>query len=133
MEVHLHLEVEPPWIPWCFCFGLTPLLVMNLKLSMKVFMKLNTPPSLHGLQFPTLDIIVGYCHDPNLGLVTKARACKGAHQEGSPRITFHAPKSVGECEGMNLHIPKWAFTLGVGVPMDSWIFREVFQGPNSLD
>jgi hypothetical protein len=92
---------------------------MNLKLSMKVFMKLNTPPSLHGLQFPTLDTIVGYCHDFNIRLVTKVTTCKGAHQEGSPRIAFHAPKNVGECEGMNLHIPKWAFTLGIGVSMNS--------------
>jgi hypothetical protein len=41
------------------CYKLTSLLVMNLKLSIKVFMKLKKPPSLHGRQFPTLDIIVG--------------------------------------------------------------------------
>jgi hypothetical protein len=29
-----------------------------------------------------------------------------------------------ECEGMNPHTPKWAPTLGVGVPMDSQIFKE---------
>ncbi len=46
------------------------------------------------------------CHNLNLGLVTKARVCKGADQEGSPGVTFHVPRSVGECEGMNLHIPK---------------------------
>jgi hypothetical protein len=28
---------------------------------------------------------------------------------------------------MNPHIPKWAPTLGVGVPMDSQIFRERLQ------
>jgi hypothetical protein len=28
---------------------------------------------------------------------------------------------------MNLHTPKWAHTLGVGVLMDSWIFIEWFQ------
>jgi hypothetical protein len=44
--------------------------------------------------------------DPSLGLATKARACKGEGQEGSLRVTSHAPKSVGECEGMNLHTPK---------------------------
>ncbi len=32
--------------------------------------------------------------------------------------------NVGECEGMNLHTPKRAPTLGVGVMVDSWIFRE---------
>jgi hypothetical protein len=41
----------------------------------------------------------------SLGLATKARACKGAGQEGSLGITFHAPGSVGECEGTKLHTP----------------------------
>jgi len=45
-------------------------------------------------------------HNPNLGLATKARVCKGAGQEGSPRVTSHAPGSVGDCEGMNLHTLK---------------------------
>jgi hypothetical protein len=46
------------------------------------------------------------CCNPSLRLVTKARACKGVSQEGSPRVTFHAPKSAKECEGMNPHTPK---------------------------
>ncbi len=50
--------------------------------------------------------MVTSCHNPNLGLVTKVRACKGASQEGSPGVTFHVIGSVGKCEGMNLHIPK---------------------------
>jgi hypothetical protein len=33
-----------------------PQLMMNLKLSTKVSMKLKTPPSLHGFQFPMLTI-----------------------------------------------------------------------------
>ncbi len=37
---------------------------------------------------------------------TKARACEGAGQVLRPGITFHVPRSVGECEGMNPHIPK---------------------------
>jgi hypothetical protein len=46
----------------------------------------------------------------------------------------HAPKSVKECEGIDLHTPKGTPTLGVGVPMDSQIFREQLQGskPNGL-
>jgi hypothetical protein len=32
---------------------------------------------------------------------------------------IHTPRSVRECEGMSAHIPKWAPTLGVGVPMES--------------
>jgi hypothetical protein len=60
--------------------------------------------------------------------VTKARVCKGAGQEGSPRVTSHALRNVGECEGMNPHTPKWTPTLGVVVPMDSQIFRGWLQG-----
>jgi hypothetical protein len=59
--------------------------------------------------------------------MTKAMVCKGAGQEWSSGVTFHAPESVGECEGMNPHTPKWAPTLGVRVPMDSWIFRRQLQ------
>jgi hypothetical protein len=39
---------------------------------------------------------------------------------------------MGECEGMNLHIPKWTPTLGVGVPMDSRIFKENSQGSKPI-
>jgi hypothetical protein len=46
------------------------------------------------------------CHNPSLGFMTKARACKGVGQEGSLGITFHAPGNVGKFEGMNPHTPK---------------------------
>ncbi len=46
------------------------------------------------------------CRNLNLGLATKARACKGVVQKGSLRVTSHAPGSVGKCEGMNRHTPK---------------------------
>jgi hypothetical protein len=68
------------------------------------------------------------CRNPSLGLATKARACKVAGQEGSLRVTPHAPGSVRKCEGMNLHTPKRASTLGVWVPADSHIFRGRLQG-----
>jgi len=67
-----------------------------------------------------------WCCDPSLGLATKARAWKGANRECNRGVT--SPKSVGECEGMSPHIHKWAPTLGVGVSMDSQIFKEWFQG-----
>ncbi len=67
--------------------------------------------------------MVARCHNLSLGLATNVKACKGAGQEG-PRITSHAPKSVGECEGMNPHTPKWTPTLGIEVMMDSQIFRK---------
>jgi len=57
------------------------------------------------------------CHNPSLELMTKARACKVVGQKGSP--------------GANPHIPKGASTLGVGVSVDSWIFKEQLQGSKS--
>jgi hypothetical protein len=49
---------------------------------------------------------IAMCRNPSLGLTTKAKDCKSASQEGSPRVISHAPRSVGECEGMNPHTPK---------------------------
>jgi hypothetical protein len=68
------------------------------------------------------------CRNPNLGLATKAMACKGTSQEWSLGVTFHAPGSVGKCERMNPHTPKWASTLGVRLPMDFRIFRGLIAG-----
>jgi hypothetical protein len=45
-------------------------------------------------------IIKRMCCNLSLGLATKARACKGASQEESPRVTSPTPRNVGECEGM---------------------------------
>jgi hypothetical protein len=33
---------------------------------------------------------------------------------------------------MNPHTPKWASTLGVGIPMDSWIFKKWLQGSKPI-
>jgi hypothetical protein len=60
--------------------------------------------------------------------MTKAKACKGAGQEGSSGVTPHAPGNVRECEGMKPRTPKWIPTLGVKVLMDSQIFKERFVG-----
>jgi hypothetical protein len=70
---------------------------------------------------------VGYCCNPNLGFMTKLRAHKGVNQEWSPKVTFHALRSVRECEGMNPHTPKCVRTLGIKVPMDFQIFKRRFQ------
>jgi hypothetical protein len=67
------------------------------------------------------------CYNPNLGLVTKAKACKGGSQEWTPGIIFHAPGNVGERKGMNPHTPKWTSTLGVGILMNFQIFRGQLQ------
>ncbi len=60
--------------------------------------------------------------------------CKVAGQEGSPGVMPHAPGSAKECEGIDLHTPKGTPTLGVGVPVDSWMFIEQLQRskPNGL-
>jgi hypothetical protein len=70
------------------------------------------------------------CHDLNLGLTIKARAYKDACQASSPKITFRVPKNIGKWEGMNPHIPRWVFTLGIGF----LIFpKKNCRGQNSLD
>jgi hypothetical protein len=46
-----------------------------------------------------------FCHNLNLGLVTKAKVDKGVGQEWSLGVTSHAPRSVGKCEGMNPTLP----------------------------
>jgi len=64
------------------------------------------------------------CCNPNFGFATKVKACKVASQERSPGFMPHAPRSVRKCEGMNPHISKGAFTLGVGVQVDFQIFKK---------
>jgi len=54
-------------------------------------------------------------------------------KEGNPGITSYALGSVGECEGMNPHTPKWASILGIGVLMDSQILENDCKGQNPLD
>jgi hypothetical protein len=56
-----------------------------------------------------------HCRNPNLGPVTKARAYKGGGQEWSSWVTFHALRTMGECDGMNFHTPKRVPILGVGL------------------
>jgi len=56
--------------------------------------------------------------------VTKKRGCKVSGQEGSPGVMSHAFGSARECEGIGLHIPKGTPTLGVGIPVDSQMFKK---------
>jgi hypothetical protein len=81
--------------------------------------------------FDEFDII---CHNPSLRLATKARGCKVAGQDRSPRVIPHAPENARRCEGIDPHTPKGIPTLGVGVLVDSWMFRKRLQGskPNGL-
>jgi hypothetical protein len=56
--------------------------------------------------------------------LTNVMVCKGVGWKWSLGVTSHVFGSVGRCEGMNQHTPKWAPTLGVGISMDFWILRE---------
>jgi hypothetical protein len=76
------------------------------------------------------NFIQATCCNLSLGFAIKVRACKGVGQKGSLGVTSHILGSVGECEGMNLHTPKWTLILGVGLPVDSWTFRHQLQGLN---
>jgi hypothetical protein len=58
-----------------------------------------------------------------MGSRPRQGACKGVNQKWNLGVTFHAPKSGRECEGMNPHTPKWVPTLRVKVSMDYQIFK----------
>jgi len=77
------------------------------------------------------------CHNPNLGLTTKARGCKVTGQKGSPGVMPHALGSARECEGIGPHTPKGTPTLGVGLPVDSrWTSKCLesnCKGKNPMD
>jgi hypothetical protein len=64
------------------------------------------------------------CRNPSLGLVTKVRGCKVAGKGGSLGVMPHAPGSVRECEGIDPYTPKATPTLGIGVLVDSRMFKE---------
>jgi hypothetical protein len=57
-------------------------------------------------RFPSFQPFFPICRNPSLGLVTKAKACKGAGQKASSRVTSHVLGNEKECKGMNPHIPK---------------------------
>jgi hypothetical protein len=41
---------------------------------------------------------------------------------------IHTPKSARESEGVNPRTPKWTPILGVGISIESQIFKEWFEG-----
>jgi hypothetical protein len=63
--------------------------------------------------------LVMFCHDPNLGLMTKAKGMERHKLIMQLWSHIHTPRSVRKREGMNPHTPKWAPTLGIEVLMDS--------------
>jgi hypothetical protein len=60
-----------------------------------------------------------YCHNLSLGLAIRARGMERCEPKMQPRNHIHIPGSVGECERMRPHAPKWVPTLGIGVSMES--------------
>jgi hypothetical protein len=58
----------------------------------------------------------GVCHNPSLGLATKARGLQGCKPRGTLGRHFTCFWECKECEGMNPHIHKWTPMLGVRVP-----------------
>jgi len=69
-----------------------------------------------------------HCHNPSLGLATKAKGLQGCGPRESSGVTSHTPGSVRKCEGVNPHTPKATPTLGDGVVVDFQNFREQFEG-----
>jgi len=67
-----------------------------------------------------------FCHNPSLGLVTKARGCKVTGQE-------RKPENERKCEGMNPHTLKGASTLGIRISVDFRCSKSDCKGQNSMD
>jgi hypothetical protein len=74
---------------------------------------------LNGSCEPILDM---YYRNPSLRFTTKARVYKSAGQEKDPWMW----------ESVNTHTPKWTPMLGIGVLVESWIFRERLQGSKPI-
>jgi hypothetical protein len=60
--------------------------------------------------------------------MTKARGMERYRLRVQLGTHIHIPRNVGKCEGMSPCTPKWAPILGVGVLMESRIFRKWFEG-----
>jgi len=71
------------------------------------------------------------CHNPSLGLATKVRVCKVAGQEGS-RESHNIFLGVWEGVKEWTLTPPRASTLGVGILVDSQIFRGHCRGQTSM-
>jgi hypothetical protein len=56
----------------------------------------------------TPDLFFGHnlCHNPNLGLATKARGLQGCEPKGKLMSHLTCSWECKECDGMNPHIPK---------------------------
>jgi hypothetical protein len=67
-----------------------------------------------------------------LGSQPRQRLAMGQAKR-KPESHISCSRNVKECEGTNPHTPKGAPILGIGIPMDSQIFKERLQGSNPMD
>ncbi len=63
------------------------------------------------------------CHNPSLGLATKARGCKVAGQEGDLGVTSHALESAKNARESTLTLPSELSWWELEFQMDSQIFK----------
>jgi hypothetical protein len=116
LHVNTHFLLWGVWVLCC----LTPIINIYLRrLRWNLYRCLNLDRH--------ITFVIGAVTTLALGSRPRQRGLQGCGPRGSPRITPHAPESVGKCEGMNPHTPKATPTLGNGVSMDSQIFRGRLQ------
>jgi hypothetical protein len=79
--------------------------------------KMNAINTFHGIVIvdDANRLFNGNCHNPNLRLGIKARACEGTGQEGSLGVTCHAPRECKRVWGnepshsqVNAHFRSWS-------------------------
>jgi len=72
------------------------------------------------------------CHNPNLGLATKAKGLQGCGPRGGLGVTLHAFGSIRKCEEVNLHTPK---ATAIWEMESRWTLessKNNFMGQNSM-
>jgi hypothetical protein len=79
----------------------------------------------------------GECRNLSIWLATKARGLRGCGPISRPGSHITCSRECKECEGVNLHTPKWTPMSGVG---ESWTPKRtpktsesVLKGQNSMD
>jgi hypothetical protein len=100
--------------------------VFTIVLYVLIIMRLNflSQKQLPNMLFAYLPMVTYIlCHNPSLGLMTKARGCKVVGQEKDPKVTSHA---LGNAKSVR----EWTLTLPSELPcweldsqMDSQIFK----------
>jgi len=111
-----------PWenLPWTWNY---PFALLTLYMPYDVFQK-----SQNVSMYPHIIHVVTLA----LGLWPRQELVKVWAKSKARESHFMLPgvwKSVRE---MNLHTPKWVPTLGVGIPLKFWIFKEWLQGSKHI-